>query len=355
MIYKIVRTEEEFLQLEEPWNKLQHKSVESTCYNSFLVAYFWYKFLVPKSQLCIVCVLHNEEVVGIAPLCINKRSHWRIYNVREIEVLGWGDYKTFLYNEDFPKRSAIFKSFFDAIESINYQWDKMVIKNLRQDNYLTHFLKRNPLHQYLWSYNEAPCISFKNYKTFDNYKKEFRDKRIEANAKKLSKKESFSFEFYHSISDELLQKMMACHIKEKEILNIGSATRTSPFSSSGRQSFHASLLTKGNYGSAAVLFNSTGDIMAYEMYYYYNGVYYCWNIGYDPKYTSLGVARILNKKVIEFLFSQESVIKYDYGAGGYRWKYQNTTEFCLLYRLEFHNIKSKKVQFIQKVRKILLK
>lgn len=354
MIYKIVRKEDEFLQIEQQWQRLWQKNSESTCYNSFQVAYFWYKHLVPQSQLCIICIFHNEEIVGVAPLCIVEKKHWGFYRVRELEILGWGDYKTFLFDPDFPKQSAIFKSFFEAIQSINGHWDKMVLKNLRQDAQLSHFLKKNPLHDYLYSYNEAPCISFRNYTSFDHYKKEFRDKRIEANEKRLWKKESFTFEFYQVISEDLLQKMMDCHIKEKEILNKASATRTSPFSSAGRRNFHFSLLAKVNYGSAAVLYNGSGEIMAYEIYYHHNGIYYCWNIGYDPHYTSFGVARILNKKVIEFLFSQESVVRYDFGAGGYRWKYQNTTEFCLLYRLEYHNNNSRKIQFIQRVRKILL-
>ncbi len=351
MVYKIVRSEEEFIELKDQWNALLDANNESTCYNSFELSYNWYKKVVPDCQLVIVCVIHNENIVGIAPLCIRKQAKFKVLNFSQLEILGWGDYKTFLYDQSFLSRSSIFKTFFDAIESIRGEWDKLVLKNLRHDTYLAYFLKKTPYHQHLFSYNEAPYIDLKKYEGYSQYMAEFRDKRIDANEKRLKKKSPFRFEFFHSVSDELLVKLMDCHINEKLVLNQSSWERTSPFSNTGRKEFHMALLTEGNFSVAATLLDEEDNVIAYEIMYRHNGIYYCWNIGYNPKYSSFGVARILNKKVVEFLFNEANARRYDYGAGGYRWKYQNTNQFQVLYRLEMHNLNSSKVKLLNRLRR----
>jgi len=352
MIYNIVKNKKEFLELKESWQSLEETCKNTHYYNTFKLIYEWFDKVQQNTELRIICVLHNNEVVGIAPLCIENKKKYVFFNIRELSFLGWGDYKTFLYNDSVSNISSIFKTFFQAIESISDDWDKLVLRNLRQDSYLVYFLKKTLYHPYLRSYNEAPFITKNNYSRFDQYLSQYKDKRLETNERRLLKDDPFEYKLFLQPTQGQLEEVMNLHVREKDELNIKSdkVTRTSPFANSKRKAFHLALESVEHTLSLAALFRkSDNKIIAYELYYRFKGIIYCWNMGYDPQYANYGVLRILNKNVVKSFFDQDSDLVYDYGSGGYMWKYQNTNEFCLLYRLEKFSHFSKKAKLKNKL------
>ncbi|MBS2099063.1 GNAT family N-acetyltransferase [Carboxylicivirga linearis] len=337
MIYEIIKTPDQFISLREDWKQLLEKCEEIGIYQTFEFIYQWYCSVEPESEPRIITVSHNTKIVGIAPLCIQNKKRYKLLKYRELMFLGWGDYKSFLYDQSLPNISAIFKTFFQAIEAMSDEWDKLVLKNLRQDSYLTYFLKKTPYHANLRSYNEAPFITKRNYQTFDDYLQVFKDKRIIANEKRLLKSDPFIFVWLEDVNSIELNEVMDLHIAERNQLNAkeDDEVRTSPFVNSRRKQFHLNLLSQSERLSIAALRRKSDQkIIAYELLYTYKGILYCWNIGYDPGYANYGVLRILNKHVVRYFIESGQFEKYDYGSGAYRWKYQNTNEFCLLYRLE---------------------
>jgi RimJ/RimL family protein N-acetyltransferase len=72
---RLVSSVNEFSELEDVWDRLAIES-SSTIYQTFAWSFYWWKSYSTKRQheLYIILFYDDTQLVGIAPLFINKRS-----------------------------------------------------------------------------------------------------------------------------------------------------------------------------------------------------------------------------------------------------------------------------------------
>lgn len=87
---RVVRTFAEFLALAGRWNALLHATASDTVFLTWEWLYTWSKHFLDEKQLWIVLAFKNDELIGIAPLCVRSRPAGMI-SVREMRFLGSED------------------------------------------------------------------------------------------------------------------------------------------------------------------------------------------------------------------------------------------------------------------------
>lgn len=86
---KVLTTQKEFDELESAWNKLLNKpEVEADIFQTFEWQRLWWKNFGDGNDLQILTVWDDQELVGLAPLFIEKTSILGLYEYKELKLIG---------------------------------------------------------------------------------------------------------------------------------------------------------------------------------------------------------------------------------------------------------------------------
>ena len=117
MDYNIINNIRDFEKLENVWKNIQYNDSCHTFFSTFDYCKECVKNLLDKNnQIFVVTVIHNNEIIAIAPLRIETVENF-FYSTRIIKFLSIGDYNSFLFNESLNiKYDNVYFEIFKAID-----------------------------------------------------------------------------------------------------------------------------------------------------------------------------------------------------------------------------------------------
>jgi len=72
MEYKVITTEEAFIEEREVWNKLSNNMINSTPFQTWEWNYIWWKNNEPTDSLYVIKAFEGKNVFGYAPLVLKN-------------------------------------------------------------------------------------------------------------------------------------------------------------------------------------------------------------------------------------------------------------------------------------------
>ena len=97
-----------------------------------------------NNQIFVVTVIHNNEIIAIAPLRIETVENF-FYSTRIIKFLSIGDYNSFLFNESLNiKYDNVYFEIFKAIDEKNHLWDSISLNLIsHKSRLIKYFFRKN--------------------------------------------------------------------------------------------------------------------------------------------------------------------------------------------------------------------
>jgi hypothetical protein len=351
MEYQVITTIEEFASLKTAWEKIEKSDPDIMFFSTFEYRYTWWEIYQnhPNYNLWIVCVKHNNEIVGIAPF-IRKKTQKRFLSYTSLMFLGDGDYKDFLIlNNPEIKVESVYKVIFETISSYEHLWDEIRLTHISQKSSLALFLLKSEYNGDFKYLIENPYISFKDFKDFKDFSSKQIPKKTNQYSNRLKRETNYSF---HITNKNLIDEFSKIHIAEKNHLHsYGKTHRSSLFENSFSYKFIDSLFSKGLYTSYYLYDNISKEIMIFNYGFSYNNVFNSITTAFNPSYSHLGVGKILYYEIFKNNFLNPIWDIFDTGTGRYPWKFEWATGFNFLYQLHIVNPKAKKMKMFYKYKK----
>jgi CelD/BcsL family acetyltransferase involved in cellulose biosynthesis len=122
---EIIDNREKLAQLEPFWNELLHRSVSDTPFLTFEWITSWLEIFGEDLELLIIVIKYNEQIKGIAPLCIRKD--------RRMTFIGYpqNDYAGFIVDD---KCNEVLDEIVRYLISIKNKWRKIFLDQFAESN-----------------------------------------------------------------------------------------------------------------------------------------------------------------------------------------------------------------------------
>lgn len=355
MLSKIITTSEKFDGLQKSWEDLEKQDHDVTYYSTYAYIRAWWNEYGQDEdkELFIVCIMQDAEIVGIAPLYIQKKKRG-LWTWNELRFLGKGDYSSILIQRKSINQMTILKSIFSVIEENESRWDRLKLSYIEGRSSLAHYLFTTPKYNLRFRLLvEVPRLSLSKFDSFENLEKTF-PKKISKLRNKLKKEVGYEFKVISSVDEELYQKIREIHIKEQSYLisKKDRHERRSLFKNERIDRFRKSTVCYSPHTTAFLLESTTGKLLSYNLVYSHKDVLYSWNSAYDPEYEKYRLTKIRYYELFRYLSENEPDKIFDFGAGRYPWKFEWTDEFSSVYELDLWKSTSVKMKFLEKLHKM---
>ncbi|MGR9589840.1 GNAT family N-acetyltransferase [Bacillus thuringiensis] len=357
MDYKIISTQEEFYNIKKEWELMELKDSTISYYSTFQFNYTWWETnkVNTNLKLFIVCVYHNNSLVGIAPLML-ERMKKKIFHYWKLSFLGRGDSLNFIINREQGNEGKILKEIFSGIEQNSSLWDKLELTHISEETVLFwHLMKNGKYNKYTQFLVQNPNVKLQEFESFDEFKKNNVPAKTNKFVNKLKKEVGYTFEVINNKYDRnIFKEIVEIHQLEQEFLNQekGRAERESLFDDPKKKEFLHQLFESNENVLTFVLYSNEGDIITYNTCYKFHDKLHFWNTGYHPKYVNYNLSKVRMYEIINYLFDNKLQYTIDWGAGGYPWKFEWTNTYLTTYSLSMWNPNNKKAQYINKIAKI---
>jgi len=353
MEYEIITKSENLDSLKEDWERIEKTSISYTYFSTFKYCSTWVKNInYSEIELFIIKILHNNKVIGIAPLQITKRKK-NLVSRKVLEFINVGDYADFLidYNSKI-KHIKIIKRIFEIIQDNGNKWEELYLTNICNTSLLSYYLLSSKYNKYYKVLVEAPYIDFTNYSSLEEYRKYYLPKKVKQYINRLNREKNIKLVITR---DNVINSISKIHKKEKEFLSKkGIKNRYSLFDIPERYHFLDKLYTENENILTYLLINEAEDeIICYYTGYIYNDRFHSYNTAYNPKYEGYSVGKIFNYLIFEINDKEKLWNVFDMGAGRYEWKFEWTNSNNLLYKLNIENFKNRRKKIVQKTIKII--
>ena len=109
MNFKIVKTIDEFQELEIKWNEIATIDKELFYFSSFEYNFKWWKYNKTQSdKLHIILIFQQKDLIGIAPLYIKRIKH-KVFSYNQLRFIGFGDSLNCLVDDRIVKKNRCFE------------------------------------------------------------------------------------------------------------------------------------------------------------------------------------------------------------------------------------------------------
>ena len=152
MIIEIVQEEEKFKELKVVWNDLLEKSGQKSIFLTWEWLYYWWLHFKADKELFILVIRSKKanELLGIAPFCIQKKILLHFISLKTIKFLGAeevaSDFLDFIIYPGIEDR--ILSAFYEYLDKNNHLWDIIEITDIEEDSASLDFFKRNVNNMY---------------------------------------------------------------------------------------------------------------------------------------------------------------------------------------------------------------
>lgn len=354
MRVEIIKTTDEFKKLKLEWEELERTEKDATIFQTFLYNYSWWENVenIGKYQLNIVIVREdNGNLLGVAPLIIELEKKL-FFKISTIKFMAWGDYLGFLLKTDNTNTGKIISKIFETIEKLKI--DRVLFSNIDINSILGKYLKKHQKYNYLMEFQvECPQVVFNKFENFNNYKKEYNYNSLNNLRNKLKKK--FNYSFVVDYSNKYFDEVKNIHRNLQHFLNSNNNTseRSSLFENKERNDFLEKFYSQSKNLISFYLLDEKQKIINYAICYSKNGRIINWNVGHEPSFSKYSPGRVINYEIMQWGFEQNNKeLIFDFGCGGYPWKFQWTDDFTSVYKLEYNISNNKKMKYFEKFKLI---
>lgn len=348
---KIFRTIAEIEKIKSDWERLETVSPWVSYFSTYRYNMDWWKQYEEDNtiEIFVPIVIHNQEIVGIAPLQIKQRKG-RGYTYKELQFNhGGGDYSNFLVHPEVSAEpSKIVNELLNQISAHCNEFDAISLTHICQFSLLAHQLlisKENNCLQYLI---ECPYIDFSKYPSYEAYTKAYIPKKVKQYINRFKREVDYRFE----VTDRnVISDLANIHIAEKNYLQSkGLVQRHSFFEDLREFTFREALYTKNaNVLTYMIIDNKTDDIICYYTGYVWKETFHSVTTAYNPKYANLAVGKIFNYMIFENNYITPLWKIFDMGTGRYSWKFEMTDSFNLLYQYKKYCFRNRKQKMLFKL------
>lgn len=132
-----VTNQEEFLSLKNEWNNLLERASTNTIFLTWEWLFSWWKFYKDgKNLLILIARDENQNLIGIAPLMINKRKTFPCLSLKTIQFIGaekgGSDCLDFIIFNG--KEEEFLNLFFNYLKEHLEIWDLIELSDMREDS-----------------------------------------------------------------------------------------------------------------------------------------------------------------------------------------------------------------------------
>ena len=302
------------------WDQLLSEFRGATTFSSWEWLAPWWRAFGEGRQLLVLAFLdESSRLVGLAPLCVEKR---KVAPLVHLKVVGfWGDGSGDSDNLDFPVRAGyedeVAGTLLDYLEKESRRWDYCELNTLPEDSAVGNCLSRQLRHRSWVSYRHQQGGSAVELpETWEAYLLQLSAKergKVGYRRKVLEKK--YQTRFYKCDNQaELgvcLETMFGLHQKRWS-----SAGEPGSFTSAPRCRFYsemaALLLARGRL--EFWFLDLDGKPVAAQFGFCFDRIFFSLQEGYDPLYSRDSVGYVLRAHVIRELIAA-GVRRYDFLAG----------------------------------------
>lgn len=285
-------------------------------------------------NLLYLLMYENNNPILLAPFEITERkaalSKWR-----ELQFGLEGDFKNILLDDCVVNYDTSIKNLFNYIEKLPI--DRVVLDNILPESYLSKYiLKNHKLNGHFSQQNMVPTLNLEDYENFDEYNKTF-PSNTRKYKNKILREKNIEFQVIDNMSEELYEEIKNIHIEEKIFLKSqGRDERYSLYEDEKREEF----IKNVQLGSKAVKNFiirdiEKGKVIAYRNCYVNGEELVSWNTGYSPEYREYRLNNALFYFIFEELFKRGEFKKFNFGVGGYAWKFGYANSFTNIYILDY--------------------
>ncbi len=352
MDYKIITDTYNFELLKKDWERLEQQSKKLTYYSTF--QYAKCKWDVQKKydkyNLFIICIIHNNVIIGIAPLLIERIKN-KFFSWNCLKFLAVGDYADFIIDEKCEVQAkSIYKQIFKIVFDNDILWDEIRLSHIPYFSNLIYYLLSSEYNKNLFYLIENPFINMSNL-IYNNKidTAQIPEKTIQY-SNRLKKLTNYNLVITRK---NYINQFSKIHIAEKVYLQKkGLKNRHSLFENKEEYELFNNLFYLDNSLSYYLFDNINKKIIIYNCGFVYNNIYYSINTGYEPEYSNLGVGKIIYYEIFKENLSNPLWEILDAGTGRYSWKFEWANGFNLLYQFYMINHNSKKLKIWRKLQKI---
>ncbi len=325
---KKISTQNEFSELKEDWTDLLKKSRSDTLFLTWEWMYTWWDYFKDNKYLFILTVYdESDNLVGIAPLCINNKNVGSIPVLKYVEFLGTmpisSDHLDFIICKRMERKvlGAIVEYIFQE-----GKWDFCLLTNIPITSLTSRLLKEimgnRPFQleiSQVCPYIPLPDQIGNYYSSLSRSRRNTIKRRRRNLQKKYNGFEFLIFEEQDDI-DDAMERLFKLHEKRWMLMK-----HKGNFSRNKVRDFHkkvAGIFLNSDMLRLYFLRIRGKDVAALYVFKYNNKLYY-YQGGWDPEWTKDSVGSVLTNLVIEDAINN-GYSEYDFLRGTEDYKIQLT-------------------------------
>ncbi|MGL5901209.1 MAG: GNAT family N-acetyltransferase, partial [Cetobacterium sp.] len=328
----------ELRKIKEEWQELEIKEKDTTIFQTYLYNSIWWESVKDFNEykLNIIVVRDkNLNILGIAPLILEEEKKMFL-KIKTLKFMGWGDYLNFLILSKNTNVGKVVSKIFDTIN--NLKIDRVILTNIDINSNFGNVLRKNERYNKSLEFlTECPQIKFYKYNSLSNYREKFNYSSLNNLKNKLKKDYSYKLIVENNMKKDRFKEISEIHKNLQVFLNKEkkSKNRKSLYEDSRRGYFLEKFYNKSDKILNFLLIDIDDNIIAYETCYINGKRILNWNMAHDSNYNAYSPGRIINLEIIDWFFKQDNFQDYifDFGCGGYSWKFQWTDDSTSVYKL----------------------
>ena len=356
---KKVNTQNEFSKLKEDWTSLLKKSRSDTVFLTWEWMYTWWECFMDNKQLFLLTVYdETEKLIGIAPLCMDKKKLVGITALKYMRFLGTmpisSDHLDFIINKG--REVEVLKAIVDYLFQ-EIKWDLCLLSNIPISSLtgklLREIMENRPFQSEISQvcpYMPLPTRIEDYYSSLSGNARNTIKRKRRNLQKEYDGFEVITCEESDGI-DSAMERLFELHEKRWMVVK-----HKGNFTKSNVRKFHkniARIFLKSDMLRLYFLRIQVKDAAALYTFKYNNKLFY-YQGGWDPEWTRERVGNILTNLVIEDAINN-GYSEYDFLRGTEDYKVRLTdkkreeldifipnsfkAKIYLLFRNLYHNIK----------------
>ena len=355
MKIEIITSTDEFMTLKEEWEYLEKQENETTIFQTFLYNYIWWESVekLNKYELCIIVVREeSNKLLGIAPFIIENQKKF-FFQIRTLKFMAWGDYLNILINTANKNYKKIISEIFRSIEKLRI--DRVILTNINIKSILGNYLKKHQTYNYNFSFQvECPRVYFSNYNSFEIFKSKYLTSNLRNKKNKMQKEINYKFIIKMEENENNYKQIERIH---KELKNKLNEYNNNEIRKSSFENFESQNFLEKYYKNSDNIVNfflmKDNEIIMYDSCYFFKNILYSWIIAHVYEYNKYSPGGVMNYEIMKWGFEQNNdKLIFDFGCGGYPWKFQWTEDFTAVYKLEYIISNSIKIKIYERLKYI---
>ncbi|MDO5017861.1 MAG: GNAT family N-acetyltransferase [Lagierella massiliensis] len=330
------------------WDKCEEKEI-------FYSPQFLKQYLrsFKDENILYLLMYHNNRPSLLAPLKIVTRKI-SFFNWKELKFGLEGDFKNFILDNSLNNEDTLLKNIFKYIEKLDV--DRISLDNILPKTSLSKYILKNQKYSFsFYHQNMVPELDFREYENFKEFEKNF-PANTRKYKNKLLREVDVKFEIVDDITEEFYDEIKKVHIAEKNYLKqAGRTKRYSIYEDRKREDFIKNIQLNSKSVRVFILRDlQTGKIIVYRNCYISDDKLISWNTAYDPKYSKYSLSNGIFYFMFKELFKNNLHDKFNFGVGGYAWKFGYATGFDNIFILDyFKSEKGKRISKLINIKKAL--